>query len=104
MEQQDLWGARARITGLTITYNSDWMKDGVVGQLYILPKWSKRPRASGEVLLKIDEDTHDVVPDLMRRAWDGFNSADPGYYIPRWIKEHLQDYQRCTNHELREGH
>lgn len=100
MEQENLWGTHARCRGLVFKYESAFGDDGIVGLLDITPRWSKRPKHSGEVHLRLDECSNDLVPELFREAWDGFLSTDPGYYIPRWVKGHLQDYEHASRRKL----
>ena len=102
MEQANLWQTHARCLGLTFKYELAYKDADLVGLLDIVPRWSKRPKASGEVHLRLDECANDLVPELFREAWDGFLSTDPGYYIPRWVKGHLQDYENASRSKLQD--
>lgn len=93
----DLFGTRAQCTGMEIYYDINVHDLGVHGKLTIHPKWSKRTSKPGDVYLVIDEGDVDVVPDLLRDAWDGMVSADPGYYLPRWVYEHYRKYQDASH-------
>lgn len=100
MLQQELFGVAAQCTGLSVIYNYAYHDTGLDGFLHILPHWSKRPRQSGELNLAIDEGLHDVVPELAWEAFRGFESTDPGYFIPRRVKNHLQNYKDATDSKL----
>lgn len=97
MSSRDLFGVYAQIVGMSIYYDLDMLSDGWGGTLEIQPRWSKTPQKDGYVLIRVDEDTQDVVPELIREAWDGIHTADPAYYVPRWVKDHLQDYERASH-------
>jgi hypothetical protein len=102
VNNEELFGVRARCKGMAVYYDLDLVNDGIHGTLSIHPKWSKTPKASGDVYLRIDEHMADVVPELLREAWDGMLSDDPGYSIPRWVKDHFRQYEQCSNGDMKQ--
>lgn len=98
MQQDNLWATRARCTGINFTYHAIFDTSGVAGRLTIAPIWSKRTTPDGHVVLDLDECEVDVVPELFRQAWEGVNSTDPGYYVPRWVKQKLKDYENASHY------
>lgn len=100
MFQDNLWASRARCIGLQFIYQARFTNDGINGHLHVQPTWSKNTQKDGYVHLELDEHETDLVPELFREAWDGINSTDPGYYVPRWVKDHLKNYQDATDKKL----
>lgn len=96
-QTENLFATSARCIGMEVFYDMNVYDLGVHGTLSIQPKWSKRPSEPGNVYLVIDEGDVDVVPDLLRDAWDGMVSGNPGYYVPRWVNEHYRKYQEASN-------
>lgn len=100
MEQMNLWMSHARCTGFAVAYESRLHAVGLVGKLAIVPQWSKQPRKMGAVLVELDEETEQYVPDLVREAYLGYCTTDPGHFIPRRIQAYLQDQEGTGRCEL----
>ncbi len=100
MHQENIWQTAAQCTGLTIMYDSRYCATGKVGSLVIKPVWARKPRNPGYYATSLDEQTEELLPQLALEACNGFLTTDPGYYVPRWVNDHLNEYKSAAGYDL----
>lgn len=94
MQQENLWATSARRTGFTLSYDLNWLDDGLDGVLKFMPKYSKHTRDEGLVVVRLDHDNHQFTPTLLTQLWDCWDGGCSASRTQRCLNNRLHD---CEN-------
>lgn len=102
MYQENLWMSAARPVGFRATYLTPEKMGCKHGHLHIQPTWSKGDPLAGNWSAWLRDDEVEIVGDVLRAAFQGWNSIAPREFLPKRAESKLRQYQAKREEELRQ--